>query len=77
MSTVHLPAPPAAAKTPRARTTTESLSILAVGATAASVVTGVPRRRKPLAQALRNVGIVLDTAARVVLLGRDGVGVKL
>ncbi|WP_327068346.1 hypothetical protein OG500_21760 [Kitasatospora sp. NBC_01250] len=68
MSTVNVTAPPAAAKTPRARTTTESLA----GATAASAADG-PRRRPPLKQAVRNVGIVLDTAARVVLLGRDGV----
>ncbi|MCX4747345.1 hypothetical protein OG455_17760 [Kitasatospora sp. NBC_01287] len=73
MSTVHLTAPPAAAKTPRARTTSESLSIPPAGATAASAVTDSPRRRKPLSQAVRNVGIVLDTAARVVFLGRDGV----
>ncbi|MFD7645014.1 hypothetical protein ACFV4P_30675 [Kitasatospora sp. NPDC059795] len=31
------------------------------------------RRRNPLANAVRNVGIVLDTAARVLFLGRDGV----
>ncbi|MDH6126256.1 hypothetical protein [Kitasatospora sp. GP82] len=31
------------------------------------------RRRSPMAQAVRNVGIMLDTAARVVFLGRDGV----
>ncbi|MGW4380045.1 hypothetical protein [Kitasatospora sp. NPDC004531] len=31
------------------------------------------RRRGPLANAVRNVGIVLDTAARVLFLGRDGV----
>ncbi|MFG2820699.1 hypothetical protein ACGFX4_14875 [Kitasatospora sp. NPDC048365] len=30
-------------------------------------------RRHPMAKAVRNVGIVLDTAARVVFLGRDGV----
>ncbi|MDH6118190.1 hypothetical protein [Kitasatospora sp. GAS204B] len=73
MSTVHPPALPAAAKAPRARTTTESLSTPPVGATAASAVADSPRRRKPLTQAVRNVGIVLDTAARVILLGRDGV----
>ncbi|MFD9123915.1 hypothetical protein [Kitasatospora sp. NPDC059571] len=31
------------------------------------------RRRNPLAKAVRNLGIMIDTAARVVLLGRDGV----
>ncbi|MFJ8045076.1 hypothetical protein ACIRBX_31695 [Kitasatospora sp. NPDC096147] len=40
----------------------------ASGSTAASA-----RRRSPFAAAVRNVGIALDTAARVVLLGRDGV----
>ena len=40
------------------------------GSTAASA-----RRRSPLAAAVRNVGIALDTAARVVFLGRDGVKV--
>lgn len=29
--------------------------------------------RNPLSAAVRNVGIVLDTAARVIFLGRDGV----
>ncbi|MEV6973914.1 hypothetical protein [Kitasatospora sp. NPDC093806] len=38
------------------------------GATASSA-----RRRHPLGTAVRNVGIALDTAARVILLGRDGV----
>lgn len=71
MSTVHRTAPPAAAKTPRARTTTESLTPtpLPSGSTAVEP----ERRRSPLAKAVRNVGIVLDTAARVVFLGRDGV----
>jgi hypothetical protein len=32
------------------------------------------RRRGPMARAVRNMGIMLDTAARVVFLGRDGVG---
>jgi hypothetical protein len=32
-----------------------------------------PRHRSPVAKAVRNVGIMLDTAARVVFLGRDGV----
>ncbi|MEV4559632.1 hypothetical protein AB0K51_21920 [Kitasatospora sp. NPDC049285] len=36
-----------------------------------SAATG--RRRSPVAAAVRNVGIVLDTAARVLFLGRDGV----
>ncbi|MFF7632274.1 hypothetical protein ACFZB9_03870 [Kitasatospora sp. NPDC008050] len=72
MSTVNVTAPRAAAKTPRARTTTESLTSPPVGATAASAIDGT-RRRRPLNQAVRNVGIVLDTAARVVFLGRDGV----
>ncbi|MGF1430879.1 hypothetical protein [Kitasatospora sp. LaBMicrA B282] len=72
MSTVHLTAPPAAAKTPRARTTTESLDPNPhAGATASAA--GGDRRRRPLANAVRTVGIVLDTAARVVFLGRDGV----
>ncbi|GAA2252489.1 MULTISPECIES: hypothetical protein [Kitasatospora] len=34
---------------------------------------GDSRRRGPMAQAVRTVGIMLDTAARVVFLGRDGV----
>ncbi|MFD0276584.1 hypothetical protein ACFVHB_22135 [Kitasatospora sp. NPDC127111] len=43
--------------------------------TARAGATAVPgRRRNPLATAVRNVGIALDTAARVVFLGRDGVG---
>ncbi|MCU7823340.1 hypothetical protein [Kitasatospora sp. DSM 101779] len=32
-----------------------------------------PRHRGPVAKAVRNVGIMIDTAARVVFLGRDGV----
>ncbi|GAA5007493.1 hypothetical protein GCM10025734_48610 [Kitasatospora paranensis] len=32
-----------------------------------------PRPRRPLAKAVRNLGIMIDTAARVVFLGRDGV----
>ncbi|MER5637456.1 hypothetical protein ABT095_10925 [Kitasatospora sp. NPDC002227] len=31
------------------------------------------RRRSPMAAAVRNVGIALDTTARVLFLGRDGV----
>ncbi len=68
MSTVQT-APPAAAKTPRARTTTESLTPTPSGSTAAEP----DRRRSPMLKAVRNVGIALDTAARVVFLGRDGV----
>ncbi|SDT73167.1 hypothetical protein SAMN05216371_4427 [Streptomyces sp. TLI_053] len=37
----------------------------------ATATTG--RRRNPLTTTVRNVGIALDTAARVILLGRDGV----
>ncbi|CAN3981460.1 hypothetical protein KPATCC21470_4124 [Kitasatospora purpeofusca] len=37
----------------------------------ATATTG--RRRHPLTTTVRNVGIALDTAARVILLGRDGV----
>lgn len=68
-------APPAAAKAPRARTPmTESVptptpTLPTHGSTAADP----DRRRGPLLTAVRNVGIVLDTAARVVFLGRDGV----
>ncbi|MEE1822141.1 hypothetical protein [Streptomyces sp. BE20] len=59
MSTVHITAP----RVP-------SQQSAPAGATA----TGTPgRRRSPLTTAVRNVGIALDTAARVVLLGRDGV----
>ncbi|MEU6232512.1 hypothetical protein [Kitasatospora sp. NPDC047058] len=43
--------------------------------TAPAGATAVPgHRRNPLLTAVRNVGIALDTAARVVFLGRDGVG---
>ncbi|GAA0684766.1 hypothetical protein GCM10010193_43320 [Kitasatospora atroaurantiaca] len=38
-----------------------------------STATAGPRRRTPISHAVRNVGIMLDTAARVLLLGRDGV----
>jgi hypothetical protein len=69
MSTVHLTAHPAAATTPRARTSTESLPGRPAGATQLDR----PHRRRPLATAVRTVGILLDTAARVVFLGRDGV----
>ncbi|TQF03874.1 hypothetical protein E6W39_18630 [Kitasatospora acidiphila] len=71
MSTVHLTAHPAAASTPRARTSTESLPTTdrPPGATQLDR----PHRRRPLHSAVRVVGIVLDTAARVVFLGRDGV----
>ncbi|MFE9424465.1 hypothetical protein ACFYNO_16015 [Kitasatospora sp. NPDC006697] len=69
MSTVHLTAPPAAAKTPRARTSTENPTTEPAGATMADR----PRKRRPLSTAVRNTGILLGTAARVVFLGRDGV----
>ncbi len=49
--------------TPQHRTRTAP-----AGATAAA-----GRRRHPLGTAVRNVGIALDTAARVIFLGRDGV----
>ena len=39
------------------------------GATAAEQA----HRRRPLATAVRNVGIAIDTVARVTILGRDGV----
>ncbi|WP_327679841.1 hypothetical protein [Kitasatospora sp. NBC_00458] len=62
MSSVHVTAP----RVPSQKSTDRP-----AGATA----TGTPgRRRGPLTTAVRNVGIALDTAARVVLLGRDGVG---
>ncbi|MER7669277.1 hypothetical protein ABTY61_12510 [Kitasatospora sp. NPDC096128] len=41
------------------------------GPAGATAVQG--RHRNPLSTAVRNVGIVLDTAARVIFLGRDGV----
>ncbi|MEV7782334.1 hypothetical protein [Kitasatospora sp. NPDC088351] len=69
MSTVHITAPRAAATTPRVPT--QKSVARPAGATAATVP---GRRRNPLARAVRNVGIALDTAARVVFLGRDGVG---
>ncbi|MFJ1755626.1 hypothetical protein [Kitasatospora sp. NPDC088134] len=48
--------------------TTERVNPQARGASPAN-----ERRRHPVANAVRNVGIVLDTAARVLFLGRDGV----
>ncbi|MFJ1703551.1 hypothetical protein [Kitasatospora sp. NPDC088346] len=71
MSTVHITAPRAAASARRARTSENSVPgpRVAAGATSA---TG-PRRHRPMTTAVRNVGILLDTAARVVFLGRDGV----
>jgi hypothetical protein len=70
MSTAHLSAPPAAAANPRARSTTvPRQQEQPHGATAA----GRSNRRGPLSRTVRTVGIVLDTAARVVFLGRDGV----
>ncbi|SOB82585.1 hypothetical protein SAMN06272789_2755 [Streptomyces sp. 1331.2] len=41
------------------------------GPAGATAVQG--RHRNPLSTVVRNVGIVLDTAARVIFLGRDGV----
>jgi hypothetical protein len=67
MSTVPMTAPPAAANTPRApapQTTIPSPR----GSTA-----GPSRHRSRISGVIRNVGIFLDTAARVVFLGRDGV----
>ncbi|MER8183134.1 hypothetical protein [Kitasatospora sp. NPDC094015] len=71
MSSAHLTAPRAAVSTPRALSPKPSIPAprIAAGATSA---TG-PRHRGPLVVAVRNVGIALDTAARVVFLGRDGV----
>ncbi|MFJ3218307.1 hypothetical protein ACIPLC_20600 [Kitasatospora sp. NPDC086801] len=62
MSTVH-----AAPGVP----TQKSVPSAPAGASAVTVPGG--RRRGPLVTAVRNVGIALDTAARVVFLGRDGV----
>ncbi|MFI6447939.1 hypothetical protein [Kitasatospora sp. NPDC050543] len=70
MSTVEMTAPRAAATTRRVRapkTTTRP-----AGGGASPVRPG--RRRNRLATAVRNVGIALGTTARVVFLGRDGVG---
>ncbi|GAA2140216.1 hypothetical protein GCM10009760_23220 [Kitasatospora kazusensis] len=69
MSTVHITAPPAAATNPRVRAP-KTITRTAGGSTA--VPTDTPRLG-PLARVVRNTGIVLDTAARVVFLGRDGV----
>jgi hypothetical protein len=41
------------------------------GPAGATAVQG--RHRNPLSAVVRNVGIALDTAARVIFLGRDGV----
>ncbi|MET8624851.1 hypothetical protein ABZW30_14000 [Kitasatospora sp. NPDC004669] len=41
------------------------------GPAGATAVQG--RHRNPLSTVVRNVGIALDTAARVIFLGRDGV----
>ncbi|MCC9306667.1 hypothetical protein LN042_06010 [Kitasatospora sp. RB6PN24] len=73
MSTVHLTAHPAVAGTPRARTSTESL--LASERPAGATQLGRPHHHRPLRSAVRAVGILLDTAARVVFLGPDGVNV--
>ncbi|AUG79138.1 hypothetical protein CFP65_4388 [Kitasatospora sp. MMS16-BH015] len=65
-------APPAAATTPRARTQQSTHQPrFAHGATAVEPTPG--RRRGRASAAVRNVGIALDTVARVVFLGRDGV----
>ncbi|MCG6495058.1 hypothetical protein [Kitasatospora sp. A2-31] len=63
MSTVHVTAP----RVPNQKSTPDRPA----GATAAAVP---GRRHGPLKTAVRNLGIAIDTAARVVLLGRDGVG---
>ncbi|MFC9324859.1 hypothetical protein [Kitasatospora sp. NPDC057015] len=68
MGTVHSTTRRAAAKAPRARASKETRTAPG-GATAA----GPGRRRNPLTTVVRNVGIALDTVARVTLLGRDGV----
>ncbi len=39
----------------------------------AGATVAAARHRSPLSIAFRNVGIALDTAARVIFLGRDGV----
>ncbi|MFJ9692693.1 hypothetical protein [Kitasatospora sp. NPDC101183] len=39
----------------------------------AGATVAAARHRSPLSTAFRNVGIALDTAARVIFLGRDGV----
>ncbi|MFI6848710.1 hypothetical protein OG535_22280 [Kitasatospora sp. NBC_00085] len=64
MSTVHVTAP----RVPNQK----SAPARPAGATAIAA-TGPGRHRSPLKTAVRNVGIALDTAARVVFLGRDGV----
>ncbi|MGW4893702.1 hypothetical protein ACWEQL_15770 [Kitasatospora sp. NPDC004240] len=64
MSTV-----PAAPRVPSPKNQ-KSTSTRPSGSTAA---TGPGRRHHPFRTAVRNVGIALDTAARVVFLGRDGV----
>jgi hypothetical protein len=72
MSTVPMTAPEAAATTPRARApkTTIPTPRTAAGST---VAPGGPGRRRGLPRLVRNLGIALDTTARVVFLGRDGV----
>ncbi len=72
MSTLHSKEPRAAATAPRVhaqRTPPKAPTTPYAGATAAAP----DRRRSPLAKAVRNVGIALDTVARVTILGRDGV----
>jgi hypothetical protein len=73
MSTVHATAHPAAVTAPRARTSTESL--FTAGRPAGATQLDRPYPHHPLGAAVRAVGILLDTAARVVFLGRDGVNV--
>ncbi|MDH6706478.1 hypothetical protein P3T27_003201 [Kitasatospora sp. MAA19] len=68
MSTVH-----AAPRVPIQKSvlTVPSVPTAPAGSTAVTAPGG--RRRGPLVTAVRNLGIALDTAARVVFLGRDGV----
>jgi hypothetical protein len=72
MSTLHGKETRAAATAPRVhtqRTPPKAPANPYPGATAAEP----DRRRSPLATAVRNVGIAIDTVARVTILGRDGV----
>ena len=70
MSTLHSEEHRAVATAPRTHgRRTPQRTVDRPGATAAAP----DRRRNPLATAVRNVGIALGTAARVTLLGRDGV----
>ncbi|MFJ2867177.1 hypothetical protein [Kitasatospora sp. NPDC087314] len=65
MSTVH-----AAPRVPTQKSV-PTVPTAPAGSTAVTAPGG--RRRGPLVTAVRNLGIALDTAARVVFLGRDGV----